>query len=710
MARSKHGHLSPHAAGESMSAFAANERGSLPHESTPASVWQAGCGRPIGDELLEWPPDLFALTSLILDRSEAYRFGLAPFGAEQWQARRLQGWPEAVETAARQWSSGVEDGKRAAPDFLAGAWRVLRDRADMPLERIADGRDQQTSDALLTLHAVADEACVGLGVALAAADATGSLYRARCRELLARTGSLARIPSTFLRVLPKERTPPSGTSSRSLSRYVCALGPGVHIQWVKLPCRRMGSGASADHINFLLLPWPLRVRETDFRPLDQTVHRLAKEPYGLFEFVPSEGLDLALVERMILAAHDEVDNVDVVLLPESAVDESEIRGLEQLLDRHGVVGLSTGVRQRCREPGRLPGNWVHTGVSPRLVKAAARDGSAATEWFHVRQNKHHRWSLDGQQVDQYNLGGALHPRVRWWEATEVPRRSVGVMEFGEGITVIGVVCEDLAKIDEVADVLRSVGPSLVYTPLLDGPQLNTRWAARYASVLADDPGSSVLTLTSFGMTQRCRPGGRAPSPVVALWKDASRGTREIALESGAEGILLTVRGEQGVRASSDSRSPVVNSPLVYASAVYQVRSSRAGSGSSKPQSSEPLPAPELGLCELTILTSWAEAIAEALAYAPDRVNAILSEACGGTRWRATLGVQEPDPKLAEALEWVAREVREAVAASSAPCLDRVIAAINDDRPADRELDALARRVLRAMLVARRDQIQSTDEK
>jgi hypothetical protein len=708
MARSKHAHLSPPAAGESMSAFAAKERGSLPHESTPASIWQAGCGCPIGDELLEWPPDLFALTSLILDRSEAYRFGLAPFGAEQWQARRLHGWAEAVERAAREWSSGVEDGKRAAPDFLASAWRVLRERADMPLDGIAEGRDQQTADALLTLHAIADEACVGLGVALAAADATGSLYRARCRELLARTGSLARIPSTFLRVLPKERTPLSGTSSRSLSRYVCALGPGVDIQWVKLPCRRMGTGASADRVNFLLLPWPLRVRETDFRPLEETVHRLAMEPYGLFEFAPSEGLDLALVERMILAAQDEVDNVDVVLLPESAVDESEIQGLEQLLDHHGVIGLVTGVRRRCGAPGRLAGNWVHTGVNPRLIKARGRHGSAATEWFHVRQNKHHRWSLDEHQVDQYNLGGALHPRVRWWEATEVPRRSVGVMEFGEGITVIGVVCEDLAKIDEVADVVRSVGPSFVYTPLLDGPQLNSRWAARYASVLADDPGSAVLTLTSFGMTQRCRPGGRAPSPVVALWKDAARGTLEISLETGAEGVLLTVRGEQATRASADGRPPVENSPLLYAAAVYQVRSGRAASGSWKPQSSVPPPPPEFGLCELTILTSWAEALAEALAYAPGRVDALLSEARAGARWRAALGVEEPDPKLAEAFECVAREIREAMAASSAPSLDEVLAAVRDGRPAEREFDALVRRVLSAMLVARRDQVQSAE--
>ena len=49
-------------------------------------------------------------------------------------------------------------------------------------------------------------------------------------------------------------------------------------------------------------------------------------------------------------------------------------------------------------------------------------------------------------------------------------------------------------------------------------------------MLADDPGSSVLTLTSHGMVERSRPPGRDASRVVALWKDPTRGVREIPLE------------------------------------------------------------------------------------------------------------------------------------------------------------------------------------
>jgi hypothetical protein len=69
------------------------------------------------------------------------------------------------------------------------------------------------------------------------------------------------------------------------------------------------------------------VRESDFRPLDGSVKRSSKDASGFFEFVPSEKLDLDLVERLLLVARDEVDSVDVVLLPECAVEETEVSAL-----------------------------------------------------------------------------------------------------------------------------------------------------------------------------------------------------------------------------------------------------------------------------------------------------------------------------------------------------------------------------------------------
>ena len=52
-------------------------------ELTPASMWQDLAGRPISDELLEWPADLFSLTDVILGRSEVYRFILSARKAAQ---------------------------------------------------------------------------------------------------------------------------------------------------------------------------------------------------------------------------------------------------------------------------------------------------------------------------------------------------------------------------------------------------------------------------------------------------------------------------------------------------------------------------------------------------------------------------------------------------------------------------------------------------
>ena len=53
------------------------ERDSNDSDSNPASVWQATAGGQIADSLLAWPPDVFALTDALLERSESYRFARA---------------------------------------------------------------------------------------------------------------------------------------------------------------------------------------------------------------------------------------------------------------------------------------------------------------------------------------------------------------------------------------------------------------------------------------------------------------------------------------------------------------------------------------------------------------------------------------------------------------------------------------------------------
>ena len=194
------------------------------------------------DELLEWPPDVFALTDVILEHAEAYRFVLSPPDGVRWPPGGDASWSDAVGHAARRWSAWAEDRDGAIPELVAEKWGVFRERAGMRLEHLADGRDWRVCEALLTLHAIADEACAGLFVALDRSDGDGCIYRARGRELLARAGCLSRIHSHFVRVLPKIRTPPTGAAS--FSRYACVYRPGIATRWHKLPSSSSRNGSS----------------------------------------------------------------------------------------------------------------------------------------------------------------------------------------------------------------------------------------------------------------------------------------------------------------------------------------------------------------------------------------------------------------------------------------------------------------------------------
>jgi len=95
--------------------------------------------------------------------------------------------------------------------------------------------------------------------------------------------------------------------------------------------------------------------------------------------------------------------------------------------------------------------------------------------------------------------------------------------------------------------------------------------------------------------------------------------------------------------------------------------------------------------ELTILTCWAEAVAEALAASPDQLNTILADARAGAPWRQRLGVAEPSAHLASALDDLARMVL-----SGPPTVEAVLAA-PDERPRGGDYAYLARAVLRSKL-------------
>jgi hypothetical protein len=533
-----------------------------------ASYFDAFAPAPAWDDLVAWPPDVFALANLVLDHTEAYRFVVAPPRGRRWP--ELPDWGARVSDAAVAWCAAVDAGESDLPPLVRGSFETVTRNRGVPLEQLRRGTGWATIRALLTLHAIADEACAR--IASAGTAAAPRPFEKRAWELLQRHGSLARLSPARVRIVPKTHFSTRGITIRSLSRYLALCYESVEIRW-----RSIGPGPAArrsDH-TFLLVPWPLSVSADDFRIASAlSLDNMDTDRFGFFEFDP-EPLDVGLVDSLLAAAVARAGSVDAVVFPEAALWPDAVEELEHSLARHGASILIAGVRDAPtpRRPGR---NYLHFGIHTE------------TGWQRYEQDKHHRWCLDERQLRQYHLTRSLPPGKLWWEAIDIRERALHVIDAGRGMTTAPLVCEDLARLDEVADLVRRIGPDLVVALLLDGPQLATRWPCRYASVIADDPGSAVLTLTPFGMAVRSRPPGTRRSRVVAHWNDAEAGPREIELARGAAAVLLSASVRTARRWTADGRCHQ-DVPRLVLTDVRQMRagpSPRPGARASRPRRPE----------------------------------------------------------------------------------------------------------------------------
>ena len=188
--------------------------------------------------------------------------------------------------------------------------------------------------------------------------------------------------------------------------------------------------------------------------------------------------------------------------------------------------------------------------------------------------------------------------------------------------------------------------------------------------------------------------------MVALWKGPGQQAREIPLEPGAQGILLSAVASRAARRSFDGRRPAENGSKFSDVTVHQIRASSTGTVPPHARWPARLLWAVLAADELTILTSWAEAAAEALAFAPERIEAVTADAQAGAPWRAELRICEPSPPLSHAINGMTQAVRTAAATGGDPPLDAVPVAAHDSQPDQPALDRLARAVLRSALEQR----------
>jgi hypothetical protein len=510
------------------------------------------------ESILAWPPDVFVLTARLLLDTEGYRLAVSPPCGEEWPP--AEGWAREVTDAAGSWAERAGIGL-PAPDAVRDRWESIWDQRDTAIEDLRRGKAWDLVCAILTLHAMADQAAWGLSREL---DPEAQTFEGRAWKRLLETGSLAHFPLWQARVLPKSHLAQGGINLRSLSRYLAVHTGQIDVSWSRVP---MGDlevrETQGTRYNLLLLPWPLETPDSDFEECSGPLMEMPSR-FGFFRYAPRRGIDLARLGRVLDEAIDRAGHVDGIVLPEAALTPDDVSRLEDLMAAAKAEFLVAGVNQSARA-GELGESYAHV--------ALYRDGS----WHRLRVNKHHRWHLDSSQIEQYGLAGRLDPERVWWEAIEVPLREMHILDIGGGATTSVVICEDLARLDVVAEVLRYVGPTLVIALLMDGPQLSSRWSARYASVLADDPGSTVLTLTSLGMALRSCPPGHEPSRVVALWKDPERGLREIALPPGTAGALVEIGEQRKTAWTADGREHEGRTPRLVLNQVTPVGMPRSSS-------------------------------------------------------------------------------------------------------------------------------------
>jgi len=352
----------------------------------------------------------------------------------------------------------------------------------------------------------------------------------------------AMVPPAVACVQPKASTPSVGCTLRSLTHHVALLPSIGHVttHW------RIATGQEEQlrPFNLLVIPFPYTLPGSSFKPLaarpasrdrafalNPSVWTAETTPQDFSRFI------IDLIGR----AHSEIEPVHAVVLPETALlSDFAAQVANELAEKTDVELLLCGTLYRENGRARNAASMYRM-LSHTVVQRSS-------------QSKHHRWRLDGDQVKRYQLGNVLDPQASWWEAIEVGYRHCFITVFRPGAALSVLVCEDLARYDPVLTVMNAIGPNLVLALLMDGPQVENRWPGRYATSLADDPGSSVLTVTSLGMLTRSSMPGENPSRQIALWKEPGGRAISLKLPAGDHALLLSLTARSVEQFTLDRRS------------------------------------------------------------------------------------------------------------------------------------------------------------
>lgn len=508
---------------------------------------------------IRWPPDAFCFVATALQRSSAYTGLVALEKAKLGFDGRERDREEAIQDVGERWRSSAA--KRKLPPQLVGKWLgEIRENRELPLANIKTRK--RLLAAMINMMAAADESCAGLGISLTSSDNDEFTRAAELQLYPGKNGSsLCRnIHPSKARVLPKCHTPQTGLTIRSFSHFLAlASNTEVRPEWFSFFDKTNQHG-----LNLLLIPWPNEVIPKQFRATE--VQKISDEVdrggYGLFTFDALGRVDIKFLKKILRTAEKTVGRIDGIVFPEIALSPGAVQQISRAFVRENRF-LIAGVGRPAKK-GVCGQNYIRFDVM--------LPGGQYVVW--LEQKKHHRWKLEKNQLLQYGLGSVLNPEANWWEHIDLSDRSLMLVTLKPWLTACVLVCEDLARPDPLGELIHAVGPNLVICLLMDGPQLSGRWPGRYATSLADDPGSSVLSLTSVGMTKLSRAiaGNPAPPGCIALWKDARSGSaKEIVLPTDAQAIVLCIAVEYCEEWTADGRGDKGNAGYPYLVGQHPIR-------------------------------------------------------------------------------------------------------------------------------------------
>ncbi|CAK3009187.1 conserved hypothetical protein [Vibrio crassostreae] len=508
------------------------------------------------NKILSWPPNVFLILYSIVEYTDKYRLLVSPQDHFMWDKNSQ----EKVTKLVSSWNSYIRfqqdnSGQLTDVDFLLknSMNNIFNsDNFDHCIYNLMDNGSFCESVFLLLLSIdklfeKIDESVTenSLQSAILKRKISLRFNKLKCEKHNLDDQNYANNKAMNGIVTLKYNVPQSGLTINNLTQNLTFIKPAVKYKSV---VNKFEKGKhNKNKYNILFIPWPFEVKEEYFKPTNQVNEDSGIDDYfGFFDYQPAEQLKPVQFLSLILSSLQRVGDIDLIVLPECALSEKQFFAFKDLLFE--IFGE--------KAPSLLSGVFGkndNAGMNSALLAFIDEGGQT---FDILRQEKHHRWFLDRNQLRNYNLSLALDPGKKWWENISIGRRHLTTLKTTDGVRLCPLICEDLARQEPVAQAVRSVGPNLVISLLLDGPQISPRWPGKYAAVLSDDPGSSVLSVTALGMTKRATGLGHDPSSEVALWSEPNKGSETLKVSSSQGGLVIELELEPTKMWSIDGKSQI----------------------------------------------------------------------------------------------------------------------------------------------------------